>query len=847
MKRILSLAFLAIALTVSAAVYRYDFRSVPLSQALVTISKDHPEIDIIFIYNQLEDYNVSATIDTDSPDEAMRTLIARIPVSMTVSGRRYIFEALQEGLFCYHGRAVDRQSQPVPYATVMLLSPADSTVITYGTTLADGLFRIPCDSREVIAKLSSIGYKSAYRHCRQFAVGDIVMEVNPIQVGSVTVNADETMLLPDKSVFVPQTRHKRASQTGYELLNRMAIPQLSHNEGEGVRTVSGQDVAVYIDSVPASPNDIKGMRISDVLRVEYYDYPSDPYFVGNAHVVNFITVQYNYGGYVKANGIENYFGGTGGQASLNGKLQIRRMTYDIGGGAFYRDCDHGVGSDQTETFRLPQPDGTLKVFDRHSQTLSSRDKTNSFWATAKATYRSHNAMVTNMVSVDSWDHPEADQTGKVTYSPEIMETSQYTNRVSDNNRSVIYDGDMVFTLPRGNSLSLSPRYANTHTTQNFLYTEGDLTPIASYATDNTNQVQMLVSYTHDFGRAGSITPIAFYRFTGNRIRYSGTVDKFDRANTSLFNTGINYSFKTKKLYTLIGLGWIWNRFGLNDIRETSSKPWADLSMNYAFSGKSSANITFHYSTWPAEANLKSETILQSSPLMYYTGNPSLNPIKSYDIWGQYILLPTSRLKLSAFGYAWIVGNRYAYFYEARPESILRTIRQPIGSFASVSYGANASLSLFDSSLQLSGSLSQCYVSDTAPFDYSRFSLSGSLEASYYHGNFYYGACYTSDSSKARSSMSGIWTTQKGFWWLQAGWGNDNLNIRIFLKNLDRWGWRGNREILNTENYSMRRRELTTSNHALFQITATYTFGFGKKVERGNEASQLQGAGSAILQ
>jgi len=45
---------------------------------------------------------------------------------------------------------------------------------------------------------------------------------------------------------------------------------------------------------------------------------------------------------------------------------------------------------------------------------------------------------------------------------------------------------------------------------------------------------------------------------------------------------------------------------------------------------------------------------------------------------------------------------------------------------------------------------------------------------------------------------------------------------------------------------MQLREFTTSNHALFQITATYTFGFGKKVERGNEASKLQGAGSAIL-
>lgn len=835
-----------LAIVASATTFKYDFRSKPLSEVLVRIGDDHPEIDIAFIYNQLEDYKVTATVETDNAVEAFRAIIARIPVSMTISGQRFVFEALQEGKFCYRGRAVDDKSEAVPYATVMLLSPVDSTVITYGITGVDGRFEIPCDTRDVIAKLSCIGFMTTYSQLHQFNTGDIEMHLNPVMIGSVTVKADESLLFADKSVFIPQKRHKSASQTGYDLLNRMAIPQLRHGEGNAVKTVSGQDVAVYIDSVPASANDIKNMRISDVLRVEYYDYPSDPHFVGNAHVVNFITVQYSHGGYIKAMGIENYFEGTSGQASLNGKLQIRRMTYDIGGGAYYSNCDHAVGADQTETFRLPQPDGSVRVFERHSQTLSSREKTNSFWATAKATYKSQNAMITNTVSVDSWNHPEANQTGNVTYSPEIMETSRYTNRASDDNRSVIYNGQMVFTMPHGNSLSLSPRYANTHTTQNFLYSEGDFTPIASSAIDKTNLAQMLVQYTHDFGSAGSITPMAMYRFTGNRIRYSGTVDKYDRANTSLFNTDINYSLKTKKLYTLIGIGWIWNRFGLNDIRETSSKPWVDLSLNYAFSGKSSANITFHYSTWPAEANLKSETVLQSSPLMYYTGNPALNPKKSYDIWGQYILLPTSKLKLSAFGYAWIVGNRYAYVYEARPESILRTIRQPIGSFTSVNYGVNASLSLFGSSLQISGSLSQNYVKDTAPFDYSRFSLSGLLEAFYYHGNFYYGACYTSDSSSAPSSMSGIWMTQKGFWWLQAGWGNNNLNIRLFLKNLDRWGWRGNREVLNTASYSMQRREFTTSNHALFQITATYTFGFGKKVERGNEASKLQGAGSAIL-
>ncbi len=847
MRRSLFMAlFLIAAVGCYASMFRYDFKSTPLSQALVEISNDHPEIGIVFIYDQLENYKITASIDTDDAMEALRKLTAWTPVAVTASGNSFVVEALQKGEFRYYGRTVDFNRHPIAFATVMLLSPADSTVVTYGVTNDKGEFDIPCDVTEVIAKASCIGFKTSYHQCDDFDTGDIVMELNPVQVGSVTVSSDEAILLADKSIYVPQERQKRASQTGYDLLNRMAIPQLRAGSSESVTTVGGESVAMYIDYIPASTTDINAMRLTDVLRVEYYAYPSDPRFGTAHHVVNFITVQYNYGGYVKGHGVENYFVGTSGQADINAKLQINRMTYDIGGGAYYSTDHHGNGANQTETFRLPQPDGSINTFERRSETTKSAERTSSYWVTAKAAYKSDKAVLTNSFSVDSWDHPRAYQSGRVTYSPEIMRDTEYTREGSDRDRSIIYNGQWLFYLPHNNTLMLTPTYANTYTTENYVYSEGDLTPIANYAKDNTNQARIWLNYTHRFSNEHLLNLLALYDFTANRISYRGTVENYDRANTSMFNSGINYTFKTAKLYAYAGIGWIWNVFNLNNIHETSSKPWADLSLNYAFSNKSSANFVFHYSTWPAAANLKSDVVLQSSPLMYYTGNPALKPVKSYDLWGQYIIMPTSRLTLSAYGIAWITGNRSAYVYEARAGSILRTIRQPIGSFTSLEYGLNGSLRLFDSKLHLTGNLSQRYVRDTEPFDYSRFSLSGTAEATYYHGNFYYGVSYSSDSSKPEGNKSGVWIKSKGWWWLQAGWGSDNLNVRLFLKNLDRWGWSGNRRTLHTAHYSLTQRELSQSNHALFQITATYTFGFGRKVEHGNEASQLQGAGSAIL-
>ena len=108
------------------------------------------------------------------------------------------------------------------------------------------------------------------------------------------------------STYLPTKRQKNAAQTGPELLNHMAIPQLGIVSGNSVTTNSGQKVDLYIDFVPATEQDLAGMRMADVKKVEYYDFPQDPRFQGSEHVVNFIMQKYEYNGSVKnAEVIEN--------------------------------------------------------------------------------------------------------------------------------------------------------------------------------------------------------------------------------------------------------------------------------------------------------------------------------------------------------------------------------------------------------------------------------------------------------------------------------------------------------------------------------------------------------------
>lgn len=76
------------------------------------------------------------------------------------------------------------------------------------------------------------------------------------------------------STYTPTTRQKTSAQNAIDLLRQLAIPQININlVDNAVTTPSGQNVAVYINYIPASAEEIEGLLTSDVRRVEYLDFP----------------------------------------------------------------------------------------------------------------------------------------------------------------------------------------------------------------------------------------------------------------------------------------------------------------------------------------------------------------------------------------------------------------------------------------------------------------------------------------------------------------------------------------------------------------------------------------------
>lgn len=249
--------------------YSYSFDNTPVADAIVRISKDHPDDNISFIYKELDSYRTSATIRTDDTYDALRRTIGLNPISIIRKNQNYYIEALQHGRFRYTGRAVGSDNEPVAAATVMLLSPNDSTVITYAIADSNGYFSVPCDRRDVIAKVSSVGYLTVCLPHPPLRLGNVVMPVNPTMLQQVSVTASMPFVKIKGTGFSVDVENSPLGDlpTVPDILSQLPSIKSTNNgfsvtgRGEAVIYIGNRKVIDMSELYRLRPREIKSVEI----------------------------------------------------------------------------------------------------------------------------------------------------------------------------------------------------------------------------------------------------------------------------------------------------------------------------------------------------------------------------------------------------------------------------------------------------------------------------------------------------------------------------------------------------------------------------------------------------------
>lgn len=248
----------------------------------------------------------------------------------------------------------------------------------------------------------------------------------------------------------------------------------------------------------------------------------------------------------------------------------------------------------------------------------------------------------------------------------------------------------------------------------------------------------------------------------------------------------------------------------------------------------------HTAGWPVSSNYKSDRLIQSSPLLWYTGNPLLTDYRSWDFGVQYVYMPSNAWRFSGYAYGWLVGNRAAFDYqpfEYQPgkQALVRNIIQPAGGYGSYNVGFNVNWRPLGGKFNIAGSLTETFTHNGRPYNLDKSVLSGYVQAMYYVGNFNFVVAYVSRMYSFDDSMSGFYTRSRDAFALAAGWGNGSWNVNLQLQNMFRWHWRTSTTEMASTYYDVTRQNYGVDNHALIQAKVTYTFSFGKKSKSDTDA------------
>ncbi len=347
----------------------HTYNDVPLSEALLQLNNEQTEFVINFLYNELEDFRITATVKNKKLPDAIQQMIGFYPVRMTVKpdDREIYVECPQKETSRYKGTIVDEQQQPIAYANIALLSPQDSTLLAGGVSNESGLFVIPCEQMPVLARVSFVGYKTGYVMLDKRDTGSIMLKMETIRLNGVQVTGERIVSGTENGHLVynmPMLLQLYPADNAYDALT--SIPGVSEMNGNIM--FGGQAVTLIINGKPTTLSAdkvverLKQMPAAMLAKAEVMPSAPAKYHV-RGMAINIVTKDFAgtnqlsgqlMGGWEQGKYGEGYAGGS--VICNHGKLGIDasyRFTHGTGYGQVEHEANHPLNGQ-----RVPYNDKT---------------------------------------------------------------------------------------------------------------------------------------------------------------------------------------------------------------------------------------------------------------------------------------------------------------------------------------------------------------------------------------------------------------------------------------------------------------------------------------------------------
>ena len=111
-------------------------------------------------------------------------------MKITFDGNQIYVECTQKIARKVTGKVVDCRGRPVEFANIVLLSATDSLFINGGVSNENGDFVIPCDVRQLLVKVTCVGYRTLWRTVSTENIGTVRLTAESYAIKGVVVKGE---------------------------------------------------------------------------------------------------------------------------------------------------------------------------------------------------------------------------------------------------------------------------------------------------------------------------------------------------------------------------------------------------------------------------------------------------------------------------------------------------------------------------------------------------------------------------------------------------------------------------------------------------------------------------------
>ncbi len=657
----------------------------------------------------------------------------------------------------------------------------------------------------------------------------------------ITVMADRGWVEDGKIVFLPSKSEKNLSNSPESLIKSMNLPMLDV-EGNTIKSLTGKKVAIFINGRQADQNDIATFWPKLAKRVEYMENPEDPKYRGNEYVVNFVMTEYSAGGISK--GYLNLETPMSGYASLASKLVYKKMTFGATlNGSLSKDDKTEINGKESYNNLYYGGDLHKNILRNYHEKITTKNR--NLNAAVNARYTNGSFTATHTIALQFQKMPENNGWSADNWTPELFSGNNSFSSSRTKYFTPQIFGEYEAKLANKWFFYGEWAYAHSLNTNNSLNRLGETQAVTNGTREEVNRLIIKAAPVFRLNNKLIFHLNLIGQFDWFDTQYSG----FSNQQTSMGRQEVFALLRTiwkpnSKLNITLLPGVKYTGWSTGKYNERLAKPTIYAALSWTPNSKSSLNWTLSFDDTPPSSSNTNPVLTRQSELLWLKGTPTLKNYSKLFTQISSTYLANRWLQFSAYAYYDHRANQHLFDYTPMPQQLGGLLKMPYNAGAEDQFQVflRGKSFILNHSLIPSVALAYDFYRATGRFAATNHSFYLQASITYMLKNCSFYLSYARPREQMYDAGQGK-VRSRDCCDFEFNYGNGNLLVSAVVNDIFNTRSKSITEF-RSSNYDFIKNEYTTGRK--FGVRLTYTFGYGKKVDRSIDISGPQSVDSSVL-